>query len=90
MVNERAHARLIEGFARIFALCGEMRDVIATMRARFTQQGFIPEPGASVYAHVAELERATTVLMRDYLAWASPLDTSDEESLESRDGGGRR
>jgi hypothetical protein len=79
MVNELAHARIIEGFSEVFGLCGQVRTVIAQMRSRLQSQGFALESScAEPYLKVAELENAATVLLREYVSWASPLDVTGE------------
>ena len=81
MVREQTHAGIIQGFSDIYRLCGELRNVISQTRGRMQGTGFAIEgldgaPG--LYAEVAALENAATVLMREYVGWASPLDVGDE------------
>ena len=87
MVKELAHARIIAAFGDIFELCGKIRDVLATTHGRLEQQGFKQLGMGNAYRKVAELENAATVLLRDYVAWASPLDVSGEGDRMQEGGG---
>lgn len=82
MVNDQAHAHIIEGFSNVFQLCSQIRLTLRTMHGRFAQQFKLDKAEElrldAAYAAMAEVERATNTLLKAYMEYASPLDLSDE------------